>query len=116
MVDSTLERIDSGPARVRPRLSRTFSRSRWGEYERFLRSALQNGYRIVSLEDWVSEGQPSEGEPTLILRHDVDQHPRSALRMAAVESTLGVRSSWYFRWRTAHPGVVHSLKEDGFQV
>jgi hypothetical protein len=116
MMDSTLERIDSGPARVRPRLSRTFSRSRWGEYERVLRSAQENGYRIVSLEDWVSDGQPSEGAPTLILRHDVDQHPRSALRMAAIETKLGLPSSWYFRWRTAHPAVVHSLKRDGFQV
>jgi hypothetical protein len=115
-MDSTLERIDSGPARVRPRLSRTFSRSRWAEYERFLREALQNGYRIVSLEDWVAEGFPVEGEPTLILRHDVDQHPRSVLRMAAIETRLGLRSSWYFRWRTAHPRVIESLKRDGFQV
>ena len=115
-MDSTLERIDSGPARVRPRLSRTFSRSRWAEYERFLRSALDNGYRIVSLEDWVAGDQQAPGERTLILRHDVDQHPRSALRMAAIETKLGLRSSWYFRWRTAHPAVVHSLKENGFQV
>jgi hypothetical protein len=115
-MDATLERQDSGPARARPRLSRTFSRSRWPEYERFLRSARENGYRIVSLEDWVGEGQPVEGEPTLILRHDVDQHPRSALRMAAIEKKLGVRSSWYFRWRTAHPAVVESMKGDGFQV
>ncbi|HSD24088.1 MAG TPA: hypothetical protein VLB79_07155 [Solirubrobacterales bacterium] len=115
-MDATLERQDSGPARVRPRLSRTFSRSRWAEYERFLRSAQENGYRILSLEDWVSAGRPVEGEPTLILRHDVDQHPRSALRMAAIEKELGVRSSWYFRWRTAHPAVVEKVKRDGFQV
>jgi hypothetical protein len=115
-VDSTLERIDSGPSRVRPKLSRTFSRSRWAEYEHFLRAAQENGYRIVSLEDWVSDGRPIKGEPILILRHDVDQHPRSALRMAAIETELGLRSSWYFRWRTAHPTVVSSLKRDGFQV
>jgi hypothetical protein len=115
-MDATLERTDSGPARVRPRLSRTFSRSRWAEYGRFLRSAQDNGYRIVSLEDWVAEGLVTEGEPTLILRHDVDQHPRSALRMAAIEKKLGLRSSWYFRWRTAHPAVVERIKRDGFQV
>jgi len=115
-MDATLERTDSGPARVRPRLSRTFSRARWAEYERFLRAARDNGYRIVSLEDWVEEGFPHEGDPILILRHDVDQHPRSALRMASIEKSLGLRSSWYFRWRTAHPAVVNSLKGDGFQV
>ena len=115
-MDATLERQDSGPARVRPRLSRTFSRGRWREYERFLRFAHENDYRVVSLEDWVGEGFPTDGEPTLILRHDVDQHPASALRMAAIERSLGLRSSWYFRWRTAHPAVVRSLKRDGFQV
>jgi hypothetical protein len=115
-MDATLERTDSGPARVRSRFSRTLSRSRWREYERFLRAAQENGYRITSLEDWVAEGLPMEGEPTLILRHDVDQHPRSALRMAAIETKLGLRSSWYFRWRTAHPAVVQKIKGDGFQV
>jgi hypothetical protein len=115
-MDATLERRDSGPARVRPRLSRTFSRSRWEEYERFLRSAQENGYRIVSLEDWVVKGLGTDGEPTLILRHDVDQHPRSALRMASIETKLGLRSSWYFRWRTAHPAVVRSVRRAGFQV
>ena len=58
-----------------------------------------------------------KAEPTLILRHDVDQHPRSALRMASIETKLGLRSSWYFRWRTAHPGVVGIAEATiGFQV
>jgi hypothetical protein len=115
-MDATLERTDSGPARTRARFSRTLSRSRWAEYDRFLRSALDNDYRVLSLEDWVAEGMPTEAGRMLIMRHDVDQHPRSALRMAAIESRLGIRSSWYFRWRTAHPAVVRSVKEDGFQV
>jgi hypothetical protein len=52
----------------------------------------------------------------MIMRHDVDQHPRSALTMAAIESDLGIRSSWYFRWRTAHPEVVTALRDQGFEV
>jgi hypothetical protein len=63
----------------------------------------------------VREGGPSD-ETTVILRHDVDQHPRSALRMAEIERELGVRSSWYFRWRTAHPAVIGALRESGFEV
>jgi hypothetical protein len=52
----------------------------------------------------------------LIMRHDVDQHPRSALSMARIERELGVESSWYFRWRTAHPAVVGHLREAGLEV
>jgi hypothetical protein len=102
-------------SRVRPRLSRTFSRGRWAEYRRFLELAREHGYRIVSLESWIAE-DGGEGPPTLILRHDVDQHPRSALTMAAIEQELGVESSWYFRWRTAHPAVISELKRRGFEV
>jgi hypothetical protein len=101
--------------RLRPRFSRTFSRSRWAEYRGFLLSARDHKYTILPLEEWVLDPGAAPA-PTLILRHDVDQHPRSALTMAAVEEELGVRSSWYFRWRTAHPAVVRSLRDRGFEI
>ena len=97
------------------RLSRTLSRARWDEYRRLLASARAHGYRLWALEDWVRDG-PGEGERELVLRHDVDQHPRSALSMAAIELDAGVRSTWYFRWRTAHPAVLRRLREQGFGV
>lgn len=102
--------------RIKPRLARTLSGGRWAEYRRFLQLARQHGYRIVALEEWVNEGQRDVSDPTLILRHDVDQHPRSALEMVHIEEDLGVRSSWYFRWRTAHPVVVRAVKDRGFDV
>ena len=108
--------MEAPASRVRPRLSRTFSRGRWSEYRRVLELARRHGYRIVSLEQRVREGRRDGVGPTLILRHDVDQHPRSVLTMAAIETELGVHSSWYFRWRTAHPAVVSALRNDGFDV
>jgi hypothetical protein len=102
--------------RIKPRLARTLSRGRWPEYRRFLGLAREHGYRIVALEEWVREGQQDSADRTMILRHDVDQHPRSALEMAQIEENLGVRSSWYFRWRTAHPLVIAAVKERGFDV
>lgn len=107
--------MEIASSRVRPRLSRTFSRGRWSEYRRFLELAGRHGYRTVPLESWIAEGRGEE-RPTLILRHDVDQHPRSALTMAAIEDDLDVRSSWYFRWRTAHPAVVSALRRRGLEV
>lgn len=95
-------------------LARTFSRARWAEYEALLRTAMTLGYEILSLERWLERGNGSG--PTLILRHDVDQHPRSALRMARIELACGVRSTWYFRWRTADPVVIRRLRRRGFEV
>jgi SAM-dependent methyltransferase len=103
------------PVRLRPRLSRTLSRNRLDEYASLLASARRSGYVTVSLEDWI-DGAGGRGKPTLILRHDVDQHPRSALAMAAVERDAGVDSTWYFRWRTADPEVISRLRAEGFQI
>jgi hypothetical protein len=102
-------------ARVRPRLSRTLWRARWREYRSLLEGALGRGYELVALEDWVARGRSASG-PVLILRHDVDQQPRAALRMAAIEESLGVSSTWYFRWRTAHAEIVSRLRSRGFGV
>lgn len=100
----------------RRRLARTLSPARWPEYRRLLRAAAgTHGYALVSLEDWIAEPTPRH-ERTLILRHDVDQHPRSALRMAAIERELGVTSTWYFRWRTADATVIRRLRAHGHAV
>lgn len=108
---------DSQPAaRTRRRLSRTLSRSRWGEYHELLRLAIQQGYSVLSLETWLAEPEPAGRAPRLLLRHDVDQHPASALKMAAIEMELGVRSTWYFRWRTAVPDVVETIRSQGHAV
>jgi len=89
--------------------------SRWPEYRRILEAALEAGYAVVGLDDWVRDPS-TPGARVLILRHDVDQQPASALRMAAVERGLGLRSTWYFRWRTAHPGVVDALAAEGHAI
>jgi hypothetical protein len=52
----------------------------------------------------------------LILRHDVDQCASAALRMSDVELALGLRSTWYFRWRTARPAVIDELRRRGGEI
>jgi hypothetical protein len=101
--------------RTRRRMSRTLSSARWREYERLLKMAVDQGYAIVSLETWLAD-PAAVGRTVLIMRHDVDQYPASALRMAAIEAKLGIHSSWYFRWRTAHPDVVNALRAAGHEV
>jgi hypothetical protein len=114
--DNQVITIGAGRARTRRRLSRTLARSRWGEYRTLLRIAVQQGYSVLSLEAWLAEPEPAGEAPRLLLRHDVDQHPASALRMAAIEAELGLRSTWYFRWRTALPRVVAAIRSQGHAV
>jgi hypothetical protein len=113
------ERGESGsPARGRARrlLSRTFSRARWHEYVRLLKAALSAGYEPISLERFLDGAVPESGRPLLILRHDVDQDPRSAITMANIEADFGLRSTWYFRWRTAHPAVIAAVRRRGAEI
>jgi hypothetical protein len=100
----------SAGTRTRARFSRTASVSRWSEYRTLLRLASAEGYEIVPLEQWLDDDR---GERVLIVRHDVDQCPSSALRMLEVERELGVHSTWYFRWRTARLRVVRAVLEAG---
>lgn len=100
---------------ARRRFSRTLAPARWAEYERLLSEALARGYWVTTLERFVAT-PPNPGRRVLVLRHDVDQHPRSALAMAAIETAAGVRSTWYFRWRTADPRVIARLRAGGFEI
>jgi hypothetical protein len=78
--------------------------------------ALEHGYAVLSLETWLADPTLSAERPRLLLRHDVDQHPASALRMAAIEAELGVLSTWYFRWRTALAPAVERIGSEGHSV
>jgi hypothetical protein len=97
-------------------MSRTLSRSRWREYRTFLRIAVEQGYAVLSLQSWLADPTLGAERPRVLLRHDVDQHPASALRMAAIEAELGVLSTWYFRWRTANPKVIEAIAAQGHAV
>jgi len=65
----------------------------------------------IDLEQWITDGG-AQGR-VLILRHDVDQHPATAVRMAKIDARHGVRATWYFRWRTSSPLAIQSVRELG---
>jgi SAM-dependent methyltransferase len=65
----------------------------------------------MALEQWL-DGGGVQGR-VLILRHDVDQHPASAVRMARIEAHNGVHATWYFRWRTSSPSAIEAIRELG---
>jgi hypothetical protein len=70
----------------------------------------------VTLEEFLDGAAESAGDPVLILRHDVDQCPSSALAMSAIEQALGLKSTWYFRWRTADAAVIEEIRRRDGEV
>src|SRR5438105_7708762 len=71
------------------RLSLLARRGRWHEYASMLTAAMEGGYRLTGLREWMVQGN-SNGDPTLILRHDVDDDPAAARRMSQIEDGLGL--------------------------
>ncbi len=76
-----------------------------------LRVAREHGWVPMDLERWITAGGV-QGR-VLILRHDVDQHPATAVHMARIEAGHGLGGTWYFRWRTASPQAIRRVRELG---
>jgi len=50
-----------------------------------------------SFETFSSYLQDGNSQKVILLRHDVDRMPESALNLAAIENRLGITASYYFR-------------------
>jgi hypothetical protein len=59
-----------------------------------------------------------EKKGNIILRHDVDRKPKRALRMAKIESEMGIRSSYYFRSTKGsfRPDIMKEIEGMGHEV
>jgi hypothetical protein len=106
--------------RVRNRLYSDFLMgSRLDEYRLLLESALEAGYRILSVADaWQmmrDEGSNPERR-ILVLRLDVDTDPKSAGAMWTVANGLGIRGSYFFRLSTCDPAVMSAMSAAGSEV
>jgi hypothetical protein len=64
------------------------------KYSKLCDVLLERGFKTTTVLDAMSHGSSTS---TVILRHDVDRMPYNALRMAELEHSKGIRSSYYFR-------------------
>ena len=62
-------------------------------YKKFLTTFRDGGYLFYTFAAWCKD-RPSG--KILILRHDIDKKPENALKIALLESELGVKSTYYF--------------------
>jgi hypothetical protein len=78
-------------------MSRDFTLEKYSE----LLDAIKKGYSTATVEQFL-KGEYKE--PVIILRHDVDKFPPRAVRMAKLEKSKGISSTYYFRWDSGLPG------------
>jgi hypothetical protein len=70
---------------------------------------LSEKYRICTVFEYLSE--KPEGN-IAVVRHDVDRRIDNSLRMAELEHSIGIRSSYYFRYPfTFRPDIIGKIKD-----
>jgi hypothetical protein len=62
-------------------------------YTYLLNSFLEANYEVQTFQNYLLYPL----HRVIILRHDVDKRPQSALRIADIENKLGIKSTFYFR-------------------
>lgn len=101
-------------------MSRLFNRlygdylmpSRLCQYEALLRQANDAGYAQQSMRDFLA----APGARALVHRHDVDSDLRTARKMFAIETKLGVKASYYFRLSTLDRGFMREIAAYGSEA
>ncbi len=83
-------------------------------YQEFLDKILSLGYQPIRVMDYYNH--VSYNKKTIVMRHDVDDSAAVALQMAKAEQAKGIKSTYYFRWKTANPEVIKAVKAMGHEV
>lgn len=70
----------------------------------------------MTVQRFLERGQP--GGLRLVLRHDVDRNPNSALRMARLENAFGIQATYYFRTVSLvfRPAIISAIHKLGHEV
>jgi hypothetical protein len=94
---------------VDPACDFTFS-----HYAHCLELAIELGYKFRTCGDMV--GTTPNGGQTIVLRHDVDEAPERAARFAAIENSMNISATYYWRVSSNDYNVfgyeVYSLVKD----
>ena len=84
-------------------------------YRLLVKAFLDKGFRIVTVRNFIEGECP---EKVIALRHDVDEQPQNALKMAEVEHELGVFATYYFRRvpKSDHPDIIRQIAAMGHEI
>jgi len=63
-------------------------------FRKLIEVFINHNYKILPFADTIIDEIEKK---VLILRHDVDRFPMQTLKMARIESEMGIRSTYYFR-------------------
>lgn len=85
------------------------------KYHSLCAAAAQSYSTITVAEYLVAQKMP---ENFLIMRHDIDRKPGSALNTAKIEAEFGIRATYYFRMNSSvfKPELIKKIESMGHEV
>jgi hypothetical protein len=83
-------------------------------YEGLLDAALDAGYAFLTVREYLRAA--ALPDRFVLLRHDVDRQPSSAVSMAGLESRRDIGATYYFRTATFDPETALAMAERGHEV
>ena len=85
------------------------------KYRNLVQAIIESGYQIMTVCQYLETYPVGK---VLVLRHDVDEQPQNALKMAEVERALGVKATYYFRRvpKSDHPDVIRAIAAMGHEI
>lgn len=90
-----------------------FTLTAYGHYLRLIRSSYPS---LLRFDEFFSLSELPDS--FCLIRHDVDRKPKNALKMAEVEQSLGVSSTYYFRTKrhTFKPSIISRIHSLGHEI
>lgn len=81
-------------------------------------AAINQGYHLTSYEEYLELHDRVPDLKTMILRHDVDRLPENSLATAALQASLGVKGSYYFRSvpQSFQPDYITQIRDLGHEI
>ncbi|MFA7230399.1 MAG: glycoside hydrolase family 20 zincin-like fold domain-containing protein [Victivallaceae bacterium] len=76
----------------------------WSEYKKLLSELSKPKYKVLPLREFNKDN--SSDKVLVALRHDSDSHPLKALKMAEIEKTMGIKSTYFLLHSAKYYGKV----------
>jgi hypothetical protein len=85
-------------------------------YKLYLTSIQKNNIPFFRYDEFMSLN--TLPEKFCLVRHDVDRKPENALKMALLEKSIGVKSTYYFRVKpsTYKPEIIKKIEKLGHEI
>lgn len=86
------------------------------KYKELCQTIVSSQYQVLTVNRYIEN--PSISRNVIILRHDVDRKPQNALKIAKLEKSLQLSSTYYFRKKknTFKPRIIEEIARLGHEV